>query len=1551
VWEPSLCSRAAPAWVLAGTGDPNDVLDSYYGAGILRSTDGGNSWSLIQTTSDVQYSFAGEGFAGFAWSTRNPQLVVAAVSQAWEGVLVGADFPNKSYEGLYYSTDGGATWSLARITDLNGLDVQGPQDVFTPPDGNAVTSVVWNALRGVFIAAVRFHGYYQSADGVQWTRLSAQPGSNLTTDYCPTRPTTTGSPACPMYRGTLAVNPFTGDTFAWTVDLYDQDQGLWQDACAASGNACTNSAIAFAKRWNTSALETHSPLGSATIQNGNYNLALAAIPSDQDTILLAGANDLWKCSLAMGCVWRNTTNATTCMSAEVAEYQHALEWNASNPLELFVGNDSGLWRSTDGIAESGTVCSNGDAGHFQNLNAGLGSLAEVESMSAVGASPYTMMLGLGANGTAGVKSTSGPTAVWPEILSGEGGPVAIDPTNPSNWYVNNGAGVSIHQCSESGPCTPADFGTSPAVSSANVGGDGLTMTTPAPFLVDPVDSMQLLIATCRLWRGPANGSGWTAANAVAPMFDGNQNAPYCNGNALIRSMAAMALPGGGEVVYVGTYGSLNGGGTSPGHVLSTTMSASGIWSPWVDLTTLNAVTNEPLRMNYFGFDISSLFIDAHDSTGNTIYATVEGIPNARQNVCVVYRSVDGGVHWSSIRSNLTSTAANSLVVDPQDRNTAYLATDAGVYFTRTVASCGSSSSCWSQFGNGLPAAPVVALSAAPATTTPNVLAAATYGRGVWQIPLATAGIQLTTATLDPASIDFGAQAEGSASSVQTVTLANTGGIALAPTATAIGGANAGDFTIATDGCTGKQLNSGARCEVELVFTPGALGDRSATVTVSANVQGGQLSASLAGKGLAPSKIKLMPTVLNFDNALSGPTEVGTISKPVSITVENSGGTEVPVTSATVSGPFVLASDACGTGSLLANSDCQLTVEFQPTTPGPATGALTLIDGAGTQTVVLTGTGAAPPTDTLSTTSLTFPPTIIGQSSAPLAVGISNTGDLPLTSIAASTTGTFQSSSNCTTQLAANSGCSISVVFTPTQAGPQNGTLKISDILNTGQSVSLSGTGLLPPAFSVAPTALSFAAQTVGVASPPSTLTLNNSGGAAMANIGFAISGPSAASFSVGATNCGASLAPAGSCTVQVVFLPAATGGAAASLTLTSSTLGVKPVSVPLSGTGQSASGLNVSPAQLSFAAQDLGQTSAPQTATISNPGAIAASGLSLAASGPFGLVQNNCGASLAGGASCTTGVVFTPTSRGALAGMLTVTSSTVTPPATVALSGTGGLTGAVQFLPSQVSFPITGVGTVSSPVTVAISNSAGGAALADLKVSVSPGFNLVSNSCGPSLAAGASCTAGVAFAPASAGAQNGNLTLSSSTLTSSANIPLSGMGFDFQVTMSGPSAATVTSGQTAGYTLGIAPSAGSPGTFVFTCGKLPSYAVCVFNPSTENVAAGATGTESVQITTGQSTSARVAPGSSAGGRALTLAFAMLILPLAWRRRKLRFPLAVLAILLLGFSGCSSSGGGSGGAPPPSSPTTHTTPAGTYTIPVTVTSNGVQHAVTLTLVVD
>ena len=161
---------------------------------------------------------------------------------------------------------------------------------------------------------------------------------------------------------------------------------------------------------------------------------------------------------------------------------------------------------------------------------------------------------------------------------------------------------------------------------------------------------------------------------------------------------------------------------------------------------------------------------------------------------------------------------------------------------------------------------------------------------------------------------------------------------------------------------------------------------------------------------------------------------------------------------------------------------------------------------------LSGNGAAPPTDTLSPMSLTFSGTIVGEASAQQTVSLTNSGGMPLTSIALAASGPFQLSSNCTTQLAGNSSCSIGVVFDPSAPGVQTGILTISDLIRT-QTVALSGTGLQPPQISVSPTALSYPTQDLGLASSPVTLTINNTGGAPMANVGFQITGLSATSFS------------------------------------------------------------------------------------------------------------------------------------------------------------------------------------------------------------------------------------------------------------------------------------------------------------------------------------------------------------------------------------------------------------------------------------------------------
>ena len=183
----------------------------------------------------------------------------------------------------------------------------------------------------------------------------------------------------------------------------------------------------------------------------------------------------------------------------------------------------------------------------------------------------------------------------------------------------------------------------------------------------------------------------------------------------------------------------------------------------------------------------------------------------------MYRSTDAGAHWSNISSNLPNAPANSVVVDPNDANTVYVAMDTGVYVTTQVANC-TAANCWSVYGTALPNAPVVQLAAAAGMPTGDgrsgELRAATYGRGIWQIPLLTAATSAQPGmSLSATALSFAAQAVNTVSAGQTVTVTNTGNAALTVGQVAM----TGDFT-ETDTCTGAPIAAGSTCSVQVKFS-------------------------------------------------------------------------------------------------------------------------------------------------------------------------------------------------------------------------------------------------------------------------------------------------------------------------------------------------------------------------------------------------------------------------------------------------------------------------------------------------------------------------------------------------------------------------------------------------------------------------------------------------------------------------------------------------------------------------------------------------------------
>ncbi len=1152
--------------LLAGTGDPNDATDSYYGAGILRSGDGGVTWTVVQYSLDGvagNHSFFGLSTAGLAFSTSNPSLVVAAMGQAVEGDLVNAQDQSAAVKGLYYSSDAGVTWHMASLMD-GSQTVQAPTLTGLSGGGNAATAVVWNGVRQKFYAAIRYHGYYESVDGMTWTRLVHQPGTGLTSTACPTDRGTTGSTGCPIFRGALAVQPVTGDMFALTVDGANRDQGLYQDVCALNGTSCANTSPVFANALNAAPLES----GSAkTIAQGDYNLALAASASGTDTLLYAGTIDLYRCSLAGGCVLRNTTNAQNgCLnSAKVSAAQHAVATlaQASGPL-LFVGNDGGIWRSTDGVNETGSVCSLSDASHFQNLNGGIGSLAEVSSFAQDPGDAGILLAGLGALGTAG---TGAVTNAWPQLATGEGGTVAIDQTNPLFWYVSTGAGVTIARCAKGSSCAATDFGSN-AIGAAQVAND--VSAIHAPWLLDPGLDSNMLVGTCRAWRGAATGGAlWSSSNAISRPF-GAPSASGCSATfPVVRSLAeggvaavsSNAQNAGSGVVYAGLAGTQDGGQGFGGHVFVTTAanlaSNATVWSD----VALSSVTNDVSDGGLFnpgGFDVSSVTVDPHDATGHTVYATVMGFGGNGVNAPHVYRSLDAGAHWTNISSNLPNAPANSLVVDPNDANTLYVAMDTGVYVTTQVTSC-TSGNCWSVFGTTLPNAPVVALAAAAGVPTGDgrtgELRAATYGRGIWQIPLLTA---LTPAaaliSINPASVTFSAQAIGTASTSVSVTVTNTGSAPLTISSVSA----SGDFT-ETDTCVGIPVAQGASCTVKTLFLPTATGARTGLLTVYGNVAGGQGTASLSGTGTPAAAIVLNPVMLVFPS-----TSVGATSSVENVTISNTGGTSANLQVPVVTGDFHLAANTCGS-ALAPSTGCTVSIAFSPSSAGTRTGTLTVVDDAGTQVTSLSGVATSPATDALSLAGLSFAPQQLNTASTAQQVMLINAGDVALTLIAAQiTNGDFAVVNGCGNSLNAHASCALSVSFSPKSLGSQTGVLTVSDQFRT-QTIALSGTGLAPPGVSLAPVGgLAFGSVGVATSGGTQTVTLTNNGGVLLGIASIVVTGD----FSIvaGGNTCGQTLAPAAACSVQIGFTPTVTGSRTGTVTF-SDNAGNSPQILQLTGTG------------------------------------------------------------------------------------------------------------------------------------------------------------------------------------------------------------------------------------------------------------------------------------------------------------------------------------------------------------------------------------------------
>jgi hypothetical protein len=246
--------------------------------------------------------------------------------------------------------------------------------------------------------------------------------------------------------------------------------------------------------------------------------------------------------------------------------------------------------------------------------------------------------------------------------------------------------------------------------------------------------------------------------------------------------------------------------------------------------------------------------------------------------------------------------------------------------------------------------------------------------------------------------------------------------------------------------------------------------------------------------------------------------------------------------------------------------CTITVTFTPSVMGADNGTLTVTDGASNspQTATVTGTGVVQAS--LSATSLSFGSVAEGTPSATKTITLYNYVDQPLTinSIALSNPD-YTQTNTCGSSVAAMKSCTITVTFTPSVMGADNGTLTVTDgASNSPQTATLTGTGIAQAAVSA--TSLTFATQKEGTTSSAKTVTLTNNLPTPLTVGTITFTGADPGDFVSPTNTCGTSVAAKGTCTISVTFTPGATGTRTATMNVNDSANN-SPQTVVLTGTG------------------------------------------------------------------------------------------------------------------------------------------------------------------------------------------------------------------------------------------------------------------------------------------------------------------------------------------------------------------------------------------------
>lgn len=641
-----------PDVVYVGTGEDNNSGDSYYGAGVLKSTDGGSTWTqlagpFVGPFNSSRVSGGGARIASLAVHPSDPNIVLAA-----------ADRTPPSASGIYRTADGGQTWTLV-LAGAVGTEV-----VFNPADPTIAYAALGTS------GGNTLNGVYKSIDGgVTWKASGGSGGSAL--------------PAANLGRITLALAPSSPDV------LY---AGIQSAASNSFGRL-----LGMFKSTDGAQTWTLLPSPDYCAPQCSYDNVIRVHPTNPNLVVAAGLPPFR--STNGGLTWSNIAVGSSGIAAHTDH--HALAFSTDG--RLYDGNDGGAF-STSNVATAPPI--------WTNLNA---TLAITEFSSNVSIHPSNPSIAYAGTQDNGTQMYSGNLA-WDEFVGGDGGRTAIDAAIPSIVY-GNFFGINTYKLN--GLTSVSNlFDTFtlsyPYLTNGIASGDRSQFY--APMVMDPSNPVRLYIGTQRLYQTNDGAGTWTA---ISPDLTSSNNGTITAIAVSPSFPAAVAI------------------GTNNGRVQVTNTALNGGVAGWNDRTT--GLPGRPIAQ--VAFD---------PITVTTLYAIVSGFSGfpLTDRAGHVFKSTDFGETWNDISGNLPNIPVNDIVVEPDQTNVLYVATDIGVF----QSSDGGAT--WSTLSNGLPRVLVQSLNLHRPSRT---LRAVTQSRSMWDlsVPLAGSSSAPQISAVAPASVSAG----------------------------------------------------------------------------------------------------------------------------------------------------------------------------------------------------------------------------------------------------------------------------------------------------------------------------------------------------------------------------------------------------------------------------------------------------------------------------------------------------------------------------------------------------------------------------------------------------------------------------------------------------------------------------------------------------------------------------------------------------------------------------------------------------------------------------